>query len=166
MKHFLFVFVLMVPLCSGSGGTPDGSLIVDNESSPSKWDDFPEFLDLIDLAGQVDVSGSKEALVLSHGDEVSLRGSVAVAQDEGSYGSYHGAACRTNRGGQGENWRDYDVFRYNERTCRSRCSDSGDCKGYEYSFDNNNHQHKCELWKKYYGFMERKRGFSCYWKDF
>jgi hypothetical protein len=71
------VFSLLVPICGGSGGTPDDSLIVDKGSSPSRsrlhdkngieisHPDFPELIDLIiDPALEADVAVQVEDMLV------------------------------------------------------------------------------------------------------
>lgn len=78
-----------------------------------------------------------------------------------SYRKVEGRACRTSGDNKGDDGDEFTLFLdSSEAECEKKCTDSLDCKGWEYNDDQ-----RCEIWHVVPTLFDRRSGFDCYVKN-
>jgi len=77
------------------------------------------------------------------------------------YLKHGGKACRTGDGGAGKEGTEYTLVKgKSEDECETLCSDSDDCKAYEYFSSSS----RCEVWHEVPQKFEERQNFDCFVK--
>ena len=90
-------------------------------------------------------------------------GNPPAEADGVEYEQFKGQACRDDKGKKGKEGKDFDLADdiSSEQDCQEACSESEDCKGFEY----NQKAERCELWTTRPTRFEDNDEFDCFVKE-